>query len=58
MINMKATIEALKDPGLYEKVKVLIGGAPVPQAFAEQVGAHGFASGASAAVIAGRSLVA
>jgi 5-methyltetrahydrofolate--homocysteine methyltransferase len=58
MANMKATVDALKTAGLYGKVKVLIGGAPVTQAYAEQIGAHGFAADASAAANLARSLMA
>ncbi|MFC2156363.1 corrinoid protein [Acidobacteriota bacterium] len=45
MVNMKAVIE-----GLDEKVKVMIGGAPVTQTFADQIGAHGYAPDASDAI--------
>lgn len=50
MTSMKATIEALKESGLRQNVKVLIGGAPVTQAFADEIGADGFGSSASEAV--------
>ena len=40
MMNMKSTIEALKQAGLYDKVKVLVGGAPVTDRFANQIGGH------------------
>lgn len=43
MIEMKNTIEALKAAGLREQVKVIVGGAPVTPAFAEQIGADGTA---------------
>jgi 5-methyltetrahydrofolate--homocysteine methyltransferase len=43
MVEMKKTIDALKSVGLRDKVKVIIGGAPVTQAFAEQIGADGYA---------------
>jgi 5-methyltetrahydrofolate--homocysteine methyltransferase len=45
--SMKAVIEALKAAGLRDRVKVLIGGAPVTQDFAERIGADGFAPDAS-----------
>lgn len=58
MTNMKVTIEALKEAGVYGKVKVLIGGAPVTPAFAEQIGAHAYAPDASAAANLAKNLLA
>ena len=49
MGNMERTIKALEDAGLRGSVKVMIGGAPVTQDFANRVGADGFASDASSA---------
>ena len=49
MLNMKATIEALKVEGLRDQVKVIVGGAPVSQEFAEQIGADGYAPDAGTA---------
>jgi 5-methyltetrahydrofolate--homocysteine methyltransferase len=46
---MEHVIKALKEAGLRDKVKVMIGGAPVTQAFADQIGADGYASNAAAA---------
>lgn len=43
MIEMKNTIEALKEAGFRDKVKVIVGGAPVTPAFAQQIGADGTA---------------
>jgi uroporphyrinogen decarboxylase len=43
MIEMNNTIKALKEAGLRDKVKVIVGGAPVTQKFADQVGADGYA---------------
>jgi len=43
MPSMGATIEALKEAGLREQVKVMIGGAPITQDFADKIGADGFA---------------
>ncbi len=48
MLNMKAVIEALKEAGLRERVKVMVGGAPVDARFADEVGADGFALNAAA----------
>ena len=42
MIGMKDTIEAVEEAGLRGAVKVMIGGAPVTQAFAEEIGADFF----------------
>jgi 5-methyltetrahydrofolate--homocysteine methyltransferase len=50
MRNMGRTIDALKEAGLRDQVKVMIGGAPVTGDFAEQIGADGTASSAPAAV--------
>jgi 5-methyltetrahydrofolate--homocysteine methyltransferase len=41
MIEMRNTIDALKSAGLRDRVKVVVGGAPVTPAFAEQIGADG-----------------
>jgi 5-methyltetrahydrofolate--homocysteine methyltransferase len=58
MVNIKTTIDAIMSAGLYDQVKVIIGGAPVSQDFADQVGAHGFAPDASAAATLATRLVA
>jgi len=50
MANMKTAIEALKQAGLREKVKVIVGGAPVTDSFARKIGADGYAEDASRAV--------
>ena len=49
MVQMKATIEALEEAGLRDSVKIMIGGAPVTKAFADQIGADGYASNAASA---------
>jgi 5-methyltetrahydrofolate--homocysteine methyltransferase len=49
MIHMPEVIEALKEAGLREKVKVIVGGAPVTQEFAEKIGADGYAPDAASA---------
>ena len=49
MRSMEHTIRALEEAGLRDKVKVMIGGAPVTQAFADQIGADGYASNAASA---------
>jgi 5-methyltetrahydrofolate--homocysteine methyltransferase len=49
MRAMESTIKVLEEAGLRNKVKIMIGGAPVTQAFADQIGADGYASNAAAA---------
>ena len=39
MIEMEAIIKTLKDAGLRDKVKIIIGGAPITQEYAEKIGA-------------------
>lgn len=50
MRSMELTIKALKEAGLRERVKIMVGGAPVTQSFATQIGADGYASNAASAV--------
>jgi 5-methyltetrahydrofolate--homocysteine methyltransferase len=57
MPNMKATIEALRAVGLRDQVKVIIGGAPITEAYARDIGADGYAPDASRAVTLAKSLV-
>jgi 5-methyltetrahydrofolate--homocysteine methyltransferase len=57
MPGMKATIETLKEAGMHGKVKVMIGGAPITQDFANEIGADGFAPDASSAVRKAKELV-
>ncbi|MDW7673251.1 MAG: corrinoid protein [Bacillota bacterium] len=49
MLAMRDTIEVLKEEGLRDQVKVIIGGAPVTQDFADEIGADGFAPDAASA---------
>jgi 5-methyltetrahydrofolate--homocysteine methyltransferase len=58
MPNMKATIEALNAAGIRDQVKVIIGGAPVTDSYAKQIGADGYSPDASRAVALAKSLVA
>jgi corrinoid protein of di/trimethylamine methyltransferase len=58
MANMPATIEALTEAGVRDQVKVLIGGAPITQKFADDIGADGYGDNASAAVTQARQLIA
>ncbi|RPH55840.1 MAG: cobalamin-binding protein [Chloroflexi bacterium] len=57
MSNMEVTVQALKAAGLRDKVKVMIGGAPVTQEYANKIGADGFAADASSATRIARQLV-
>jgi len=57
MQMMKQTIEAFEAAGLRNKVKFIIGGAPVTETYASQIGADGFASDASRAVNVAKSLI-
>jgi 5-methyltetrahydrofolate--homocysteine methyltransferase len=58
MPSMKKCIEALQEAGLRGQVKVLIGGAPVTEAYANQIGADGYAPDASSAARKAKALVA
>ena len=58
MVQMKATIEALEEAGLRDSVKIMIGGAPVTAAFAEEIGADAYAPDAATAVDVARELTA
>jgi 5-methyltetrahydrofolate--homocysteine methyltransferase len=49
MRSMEHTIKALEEAGVRDKVKIMIGGAPVTQSFCDQIGADGYASNAAAA---------
>jgi 5-methyltetrahydrofolate--homocysteine methyltransferase len=51
------TIEALTQAGMRDKVQIMVGGAPVTQAFASQIGADGYASDAASAADLARSLI-
>jgi 5-methyltetrahydrofolate--homocysteine methyltransferase len=54
---MKTIVEALQEAGLRGSVKVMVGGAPVTDAFAKQIGADAYAPDAATAVDVARSLV-
>lgn len=57
MSNMKDVIEALKSGNLRDKVKVMVGGAPVTQDFADSIGADGYAPDAGSAADKARQLI-
>jgi 5-methyltetrahydrofolate--homocysteine methyltransferase len=50
MVGMKDVVELIKDRGLEGQVKVIVGGAPLSQSFADQIGADGYGYDASNAV--------
>jgi 5-methyltetrahydrofolate--homocysteine methyltransferase len=57
MLAMKDTINALKEAGIRDKVKVMIGGAPVTQRYADEIGADGYAPDAATAVEKAKELL-
>jgi 5-methyltetrahydrofolate--homocysteine methyltransferase len=57
MPSMKLTIDSLKAEGIRDQVKVMIGGAPVTDVYAEQIGADGYSPDASRAVNLAKSLL-
>ena len=58
MPSMNGMIKTLQDAGLRDQVKVMIGGAPVTDGFAKQIGADGYSHDASSAVRLAKSLIA
>jgi 5-methyltetrahydrofolate--homocysteine methyltransferase len=58
MTAMKSTIEALVEAGVRDDVKIMVGGAPVTERFAEEIGADGFAPEAASATDVAKDLVA
>jgi len=57
MPSMKLTIEALKESGLRDRVKVMVGGAPVTSKFAKDIGADGYAADAGSATKLAKTLL-
>jgi 5-methyltetrahydrofolate--homocysteine methyltransferase len=58
MPMMKQTVDAIVEAGLRDQVKIMVGGAPVTQAFADEIGADGFAPDAGSASKLAKSLAA
>lgn len=56
MENMRLTMQAIQSAGVRDRVKVMIGGAPVTEAFAQDIGADGYAPDASRAVSLAKEL--
>ena len=50
MTNMQLAIEAIKDAGLRDQVRIIVGGAPITKSYADEIGADGYAEDASSAV--------
>ncbi|MDZ7845264.1 MAG: corrinoid protein [Anaerolineales bacterium] len=57
MMNMKGAITSVEEAGLRDQVKIIVGGAPVTEEFAREIGADGFAADASAAVKLAKTLM-
>lgn len=57
MPEMKNTIQELQAKGLREKIKIMVGGAPVSNSFAEEIGADGYGADAAEAVVLARKLI-
>lgn len=55
MVNQKATIDALKEAGLRDRVKVMVGGAPVTKTFADEIGADAYTPDAATAAEVARA---
>ena len=58
MPMMKQTVDAIVESGLRDQVKIMVGGAPVTQTFADEIGADGFAADAGSASKLAKSLAA
>jgi 5-methyltetrahydrofolate--homocysteine methyltransferase len=56
MPMIKTTIDEVKESGLRDQIKIMVGGAPVDQQFADEVGADGYAPDASSATLLAKSL--
>lgn len=57
MTYMKEVISALEEAGIRDKVKVMVGGAPVTQGFADEIGADGYSDNANTAVAVAKKLM-
>ena len=57
MPSMRDTVEALKAAGVRDQVKVMIGGAPVTQAYCDEIGADAYTGDAASAVDAAKALM-
>jgi corrinoid protein of di/trimethylamine methyltransferase len=57
MLHQRDVIEHLAEAGVRDKVKVMVGGSPVTQGWADQIGADGFAEDAAGAVVVAKKLM-
>lgn len=57
MMNMRVTIDAIKDAGLRDQVKIMVGGAPVTQEFADKIGADAYGDDSADAVLKAKKLI-
>ena len=57
MVNQRAAIQQLIEAGLRDKVKVMVGGAPVTQSWAQEIGADGYSEDAAGAVAVAKKLL-
>jgi corrinoid protein of di/trimethylamine methyltransferase len=57
MSTMKIIIQSLEKAGIRDKTKVMIGGAPITQQYADEIGADGYSDNASSAVVLARKLI-
>jgi 5-methyltetrahydrofolate--homocysteine methyltransferase len=58
MTNMKTTVQALDEAGVRKSVKVMVGGAPLTQRYADEIGADGYAPDAASAAELATALIA
>jgi 5-methyltetrahydrofolate--homocysteine methyltransferase len=58
MPNMSKVVDSINEAGLHDRVRIMIGGAPVTQEYAEKIGADGYSKDASAATRLAKKLVA
>jgi methanogenic corrinoid protein MtbC1 len=56
MNTMKTTVDAFMSSGVRDNIKIMIGGAPVTDKYAEEIGADGYSSNANGAVALARKL--
>ncbi|MFZ5831887.1 MAG: corrinoid protein [Planctomycetota bacterium] len=56
MVMMEKVVQALKDAGIRDNTRVMVGGAPITQDFANKIGADGYADNANSAVALARKL--
>jgi methylmalonyl-CoA mutase cobalamin-binding domain/chain len=57
MPKMEVTLDAMREAGVLQNIKVIVGGAPVTAEFSEKIGAHGYAMDASQAATLAKSFL-